>query len=104
MEGGFPGAERILKSLLDGPARRRIGLRLEGRQPAREGAEVFAGDAPVGMVTSGGFGPSVAAPIAMATVDASHAADGTALDIMVRGKRLPASVVPMPFHQKNYVR
>ncbi|MFN3370745.1 MAG: glycine cleavage system aminomethyltransferase GcvT [Sphingomonadaceae bacterium] len=104
VEGGFPGAERILKALLDGPARRRVGMRLEGRQPAREGATIFAGDRAVGLVTSGGFGPSVNAPIAMGYVEAAHAADGTALEIEVRGRRLAATVVPMPFWQKNYVR
>jgi aminomethyltransferase len=104
MEGGFPGAERILKALLEGPARRRVGLRLDGRQPAREGATVYAGEAEVGVVTSGGFGPSVEAPIAMGYVAADQSADGTALEIEVRGRRLPATAVPMPFHQKNYVR
>ena len=103
-EGGFPGAARILGGLLDGPARKRIGLKPEGRQPAREGAEVFSGDRKVGVVTSGGFAPSVGAPIAMAYVEAALSADGTALEIEVRGKRLAATVVPMPFHQKNYVR
>ena len=103
-EGGFPGAGRILGALLGGPARKRIGLKPEGRQPAREGAEVFSGDRKVGVVTSGGFAPSVGAPVAMAYVDAALAADGTALEIEVRGKRLAATVAPMPFHQKNYVR
>ncbi|WP_199555839.1 glycine cleavage system aminomethyltransferase GcvT [Sandaracinobacteroides hominis] len=103
-EGGFPGADRILKALLDGPARKRVGLKFDGRQPAREGADVFVGDAKVGVVTSGGFGPSVGAPVAMAYVDAAHAADGTALEVEVRGKRLAATVVPMPFWQKTYVR
>ena len=104
MEGGFPGAARILQALLDGPARKRVGLRLEGRQPAREGATIHAGDAQVGVVTSGGFGPSVGGPIAMGYVAAAHAADGTALAIEVRGKRLPARVAPLPFWQKSYVR
>lgn len=103
-EGGFPGADRILKALLEGPAQKRVGLKPEGRQPAREGAEVFSGDQKVGVVTSGGFAPSVGAPVAMAYVDATLSADGTALEIDVRGKRLAATVVPMPFHQKNYVR
>ena len=103
-EGGFPGAGRILKALEQGPAMRRVGLKPEGRQPAREGAEVFSGDKRVGVVTSGGFAPSVGAPIAMAYVDATLSAEGTALEIEVRGKRLAATVVPMPFHQKNYVR
>ncbi|MGL6043025.1 MAG: glycine cleavage system aminomethyltransferase GcvT, partial [Sandaracinobacteroides sp.] len=104
LEGGFPGADRILKSLLDGPARKRIGLKPEGRLPAREGAAIFAGDVQVGAVTSGGFAPSVGAPVAMGYVETAHAADGTALQIEVRGKRLAATVVPMPFWQKNYVR
>jgi aminomethyltransferase len=81
-----------------------VGLRLEGRQPAREGATIHAGDAQVGVVTSGGFGPSVGAPIAMGYVAAAHAADGTELQIEVRGRRLPATVCPMPFWQKTYVR
>ncbi len=104
VEGGFPGAPRILKALIEGPQRRRVGLRLEGRQPAREGAPIHAGDLQVGMVTSGGFGPSVGGPIAMGYVAAAHAADGTALAIEVRGRRLPATVVPMPFYRKSYVR
>jgi aminomethyltransferase len=104
MEGGFPGAERILKALLDGPARKRVGLKPEGRLPARVGAPVLAGEVQVGVVTSGGFGPSVGGPVAMAYVDAAHAGDGTPLEIEVRGKRLAATVVPMPFWQKNYVR
>ncbi|PZU50591.1 MAG: glycine cleavage system aminomethyltransferase GcvT [Sphingomonas sp.] len=103
-EGGFPGADRILKALAEGPARKRVGLRPDGRQPAREGAELFVGDTKVGVVTSGGFGPSVGAPVAMAYVDSAQAGEGTALEIEVRGKRLPATVAPMPFHQKNYVR
>lgn len=104
VEGGFPGSTRILTALLEGPARRRVGLKLDGRQPAREGAPIFAGAARVGEVTSGGFGPSVGAPIAMGYVDAGHATDGTALEVEVRGRRLAATVVPMPFWQKNYVR
>lgn len=103
-EGGFPGAARILSALLQGPPRKRVGLRLEGRQPAREGAAIFAGERRVGVVTSGGFGPSVGAPVAMGYVAAAEAADGTKLDIEVRGRRLAATVVPMPFWQKNYVR
>jgi aminomethyltransferase len=104
IEGGFPGAERILGALLNGARRKRVGLKPEGRLPAREGAAIFAGDVEVGRVTSGGFAPSVGGPVAMGYVAASHAADGTALEIEVRGKRLAATVVPMPFHQKNYVR
>lgn len=104
VEGGFPGAARILKSLLEGPTRKRVGLKPEGRLPAREGALVFADDTQVGIVTSGGFAPSVGGPVAMAYVEAGLANDGTPLEIEVRGKRLAATVVPMPFWQKNYIR
>ena len=104
LERGFPGADIIMAQMLNGPGRRRIGLAVEGKLPAREGATVFADDVAVGTVTSGGFSPSLGAPIAMAYVDSAHAADGTPLEIEVRGKLLMAKVTPMPFKQKNYVR
>ncbi len=103
-EGGFPGAERILAALANGPARQRIGLALEGRQAAREGALVYAGDVEVGRVTSGGFSPTLEHPIAMAYVDAAHAAPGTVLELDNRGRRLPARVVAMPFVPHRYHR
>ncbi len=103
-EGGFIGAEPVLKVLADGPARRRLGLSLDGRQAAREGALVFSGDREVGRVTSGGFSPSLERPIAMAYVEADLAAAGTALEIDVRGKRLAATVTPMPFVPHRYHR
>jgi len=103
-EGGFPGAGLILKRLTEGAPTRRIGLAIEGRLPAREGAEIFAGDIRVGTVTSGGFAPTVGAPIAMGYVDAAHSALGTGLEIEVRGKRLAATVAPMPFVPHHYVR
>lgn len=103
-ELGFPGAARIMDQLLNGAPRRRIGLAVEGKLPAREGALVFAGDHQIGVVTSGGFAPSVGAPIAMAYVATPQSADGTVLEIEVRGKRIAATVVPMPFKPKNYVR
>lgn len=104
LEGGFPGAERIAALLTDGPAAKRVGLALEGRLPAREGAPVYAGDEQVGVLTSGGFAPTRGHPIAMAYVDAARAAPGTELTIEVRGKRLPAVVTPMPFVPHNYHR
>jgi aminomethyltransferase len=104
VEGGFPGAARVLGELLNGPSRRRVGLRIEGRQPVREGAAVVENGQAIGAVTSGGFGPALQAPIAMAYVPASRAADGTALTIEVRGRLLDATVVPMPFFPKSYVR
>jgi len=103
--GGFPGAERILRELAEGPERCRVGLRPEGRAPMREGVELFAVDGtPLGRVTSGGFGPSVEAPVAMGYVPASYANIGTAVMGEVRGKRLPVTVVPMPFHPTTYKR
>ncbi|WP_233454029.1 glycine cleavage system aminomethyltransferase GcvT [Tsuneonella flava] len=103
-EGGFPGAERVLGLLADGAPTKRVGLALEGRMAAREGADVFAGDTKVGTVTSGGFAPTLGHPIAMAYVDTAHSAEGTALELEVRGKRLPATVVPMPFVPHRYFR
>ncbi|MCB2067669.1 MAG: glycine cleavage system protein T, partial [Erythrobacter sp.] len=103
-EGGYPGAERISRELAQGPVRRRVGLALDGRQPAREHAEVYLGDRKVGEVTSGGHSPTLGRPIAMAYVAADCSATGTALEIEVRGKRLAASVVPMPFVPHRYVR
>jgi aminomethyltransferase len=103
--GGFPGATRILHELDHGPERRRVGLRPDGRAPMREGTQLFDPDGtPMGMVTSGGFGPSVGAPVAMGYVAASHAAPGTALMGLVRGKSLPVTVAPLPFHPTTYKR
>ena len=102
--GRLPGAERVLGQLAGGAPRKRVGLLLEGRMAAREGAAVFAGDEQVGVVTSGGFSPSLERPIAMAYVAAAHAADGTALTIDVRGKRLAATVAPLPFVPHRYHR
>lgn len=104
VEGGFPGAAIILGQLLEGAARRRVGLKIDGRQPAREGAAVIVDAEVAGFVTSGGFGPALGCPIAMAYVPAAAAADGTRLQVEVRGKRLEATVVPMPFFPKSYVR
>jgi len=103
--GGFPGAERILRELTDGPRRKRVGIRPDGRAPAREGTEIrnAAGRA-VGIVTSGGFGPSVGGPIAMGCVDAGHAAAGTKLSLVVRDVPRPAQVAPMPFVPTRYYR
>lgn len=103
-EGGFPGAERILKALAEGPARKLVGLSVDGKMPVREGAPIFASDTQVGVVTSGGFAPSVGAPIAMGYVAADHIAVGTALEAEVRGKRVPLSVAQMPFIPHHYHR
>lgn len=103
-EGGFPGAERILRLIAEGTSSVRVGLALEGRMAAREGAGVFSGEAQVGQVTSGGFSPSLQQPIAMAYVDAALAAPGTSLELDNRGRRLAAKVVAMPFVPHRYSR
>jgi glycine cleavage system T protein (aminomethyltransferase) len=103
-EGGFPGASRILDELQRGADRRRVGLEMGGRIPAREGAEILVEGAAIGKVTSGGFGPSLGRPIAMGYVDARFATPGTAVIVSVRGKELPARIVPMPFVPHRYYR
>lgn len=104
--GGFPGAEKILADLANGPRVTRRGLRPEGRAPIREGVEIFAeesgGDA-IATVTSGGFGPSVGGPIAMAAVDPSLP-DGATLYAELRGKRIPVTVTKLPFIIPSYKR
>lgn len=103
-EGGFNGAEPILKALSEGPKRKLVGFSVEGKMPVREGAPIFAGDTQVGVVTSGGFAPSVGAPIAMGYVAAGHNSIGTALEAEVRGKRVPLTVAQMPFIPHRYHR
>jgi aminomethyltransferase len=103
-EGGFPGVERVLSLLAGGTPRVRVGMALEGRMAAREGARVLAGDEEVGVVTSGGFSPTLQHPIAMAYVDRNHAVEGAVLSLEMRGKRLDARIVPMPFVQHRYHR
>ncbi len=105
LEGGFPGAARIQRELTNGPARRRVGIRPEGRAPAREGTVIYSiGGQTIGVITSGGFGPTVNGPIAMGTVDATHAAPGTQLTLIVRDKPLPAHVVELPFVPNRFHR
>ncbi len=103
-EGGFPGAGRIRRELAEGPARRLVGVKPEGRAPARQGVEIHVDGAAVGAVTSGGFGPTVGGPVAMGYVAAEHAAPGTKVDLMIRGKANPAEVVALPFVAQNYKR
>lgn len=103
-EGGFPGADQILPLIASGPATRRVGLLIEGRMAAREGAKVLSGETDVGTVTSGGFSPSLERPIAMAFVASALAVPGTKLSIDVRGRKLAATVAPMPFVPHRYHR
>jgi aminomethyltransferase len=104
-EGGFPGAEKIQAQLAAGPPRRRVGIRPEGRAPARAHTEILdASGTTVGEITSGGFGPSVDGPVAMGYVAAAASAPGTALQLVVRGKPLAARIVPLPFVPHRYYR
>jgi aminomethyltransferase len=105
--GGFPGADKILSQLEKGAPRRRVGLRPEGRAPVREGAALFADAASteqIGAVTSGGFGPSLNAPVAMGYLPTPRAALGGTVFAEVRGQRLPLRVASMPFVANTYKR
>ncbi len=104
MAWDFQGAERCRAELDNGPSRLRIGIQPEGRQPARGHTPVQIGGDVVGEITSGGFGPSANAPVAMGYVARGAAADGTALDLMVRGKALPGRVAALPFIPHRYAR
>jgi len=105
--GGFPGADVILKQFDGGAARRRVGLKAEGRAPVREGAALFADDTSsdvIGKVTSGGFGPSINAPVAMGYLPTSLSAIDTVVFAEVRGQRLPLRVSKLPFVASTYQR
>jgi aminomethyltransferase len=105
--GGFPGAEVILKQFDTGASRRRVGLRAEGRAPVRENAALYADETSnekIGTVTSGGFGPTLNAPVAMGYLPTALAANGTVVFADVRGQRLPLRVAPMPFVPNGYKR
>ena len=104
-EGGFPGQDRILAELADGPSRKLVGIQPEGRAPARQGTEVCsAGGESIGTITSGGFGPTAGGPVSMAYVASAHAELGTAVILKVRNKELPGAVAALPFVPHNYKR
>jgi aminomethyltransferase len=102
-EGGFPGAAVVQRELAGAPRRRRIGIALDGRAPAREGAALSdrSGRA-VGQVTSGGFGPTVGGPIAMGYVESGSAAPGTAISALVRDVARQGRVQKLPFVPHRY--
>ena len=103
--GGFPGAARIQKELKEGAARKRVGIKPLGRAPARAHTEIQdAAGRRIGEITSGGFGPSFNAPVALGYVDTALAKPGTALNLIVRGAALPAEVVTLPFVPHRYVK
>ena len=104
-EGGFPGAARIQRELAQGSSRLLVGILPEGRAPAREGAEIQSVDGTkIGVVTSGGFGPSVGGPVAMGYVEPAYGKTGSAIQLIVRGKPLAAKVADMPFTPHRYFR
>jgi len=104
-EGGFPGADMILAHLKGGAPRRRVGLKPEGRAPARDHTEIHDdGERRLGEITSGGFGPTVGGPIAMGYVESAYAKPGTMVNLIVRGVARPAQVVAMPFNPTNYYK
>jgi aminomethyltransferase len=101
---GFYGADRILAAYANGADKKRVGFAVEGRMPVREGAEIYSGNHNVGVITSGGFAPTVGAPIAMGYVAAEHNDLGNTLEAEVRGKRVPITITAMPFVPHNYHR
>jgi aminomethyltransferase len=103
LEGGFIGAEAIMEQLFAGPTRVRVGIRPEGRAPARAHTIIVdETNNEIGEITSGGFGPSVGGPVAMGYVTPDYAADGTAIGLVIRGKIHPARVAPLPFVPKGW--
>ncbi|MGZ5959642.1 MAG: glycine cleavage system aminomethyltransferase GcvT [Rhizomicrobium sp.] len=105
LDKDFPAAEKIMDAVFNGTAKKRVGIRPDGKAPAREGSEIADKSGRViGKITSGGFGPSLNAPIAMGYVETALASDGTEVDLIVRGKPLPARIAPMPFVPHRYRR
>jgi len=102
--GDFPGAERILKELKEGPSKKRVGLLLDDRAPAREGAQIQHEGLAIGQVTSGGFGPTIGRAVSMGYVSAAFAAPGQRVDVLVRDRPRPATIVALPFTPHRYVK
>lgn len=104
-EGGFPGFARVKAELEEGPKRLRVGILPQTRAPAREGAEIQSKDGnTIGIITSGGFGPTFGGPVAMGYVAPEFATEGSDVNLIVRGKALPARIATMPFVAQRYYR
>jgi aminomethyltransferase len=104
-EGGFIGAARVQKELAQGVPRKRVGIKPEGRAPAREGTEIIdVNGRKIGVITSGGFGPTVNGPVAMGYVETESSAYGTKIQLLVRGQAMPATIVKLPFIPNNFKR
>jgi aminomethyltransferase len=105
VEGGFIGAARVQKELAEGVSRKRVGLKPDGRAPARDGTVITDADGrEIGKVTSGGFGPSIGGPIAMGYVEAQSSVPGTIVNLVVRGNAMPARIVKLPFIPNRFKR
>ena len=104
VQGGFPGAAVIQKQIAEGASRKRVGILPEGKAIAREGAEIVIGGKTIGKITSGGFSPTLGRAIAMGYVEKTQSANGTKVELLVRGKPAPAEIVPMPFVKHAYYR
>ena len=103
--GGFPGDERILAEIANGPSRKLVGIKPEGRAPARRGVEIADADGNViGSITSGGFGPTYDGPVSMGYVSTEHSAEGTSVNLLIRKKSMPATIIKLPFVAQNYKR
>jgi len=104
-EGGFLGAKRVQKDIAERPPRRRVGIQPEGRAPAREGTIIQNMDGKdIGVITSGGFGPSVEGPVAMGYVKRRYSRVGTDINLLIRGKAKPAKIIKLPFVPNNFYR
>lgn len=104
-QGGFPGADIIQNQIANGASRKLVGIRPDGRIPARHGVEILdtSGEA-IGVITSGCFGPTVEAPVALAYVATEYSKPGTVVQLTIRGKNHPATVAKPPFVTQNYKR
>ena len=103
--GGFIGASRVQRELAHGVLRKRVGIRPDGRAPARDGTEIQNTDGrKIGVITSGGFGPTVNGPIAMGYIETAFADVGTKVDLIVRGQAMPAQIIKLPFIPNNFKR
>jgi aminomethyltransferase len=104
-EGGFIGAARVQKELAEGTTRKRVGIKPQGRAPARDGTVITdAAGREIGKITSGGFGASVGGPIAMGYVETQSSVPGTKINLIVRGQAMPAEIVKLPFIPNRFKR
>lgn len=104
-DGGFIGAHRVQRELLGGVSRKRVGIKPDGRAPARDGTEIQdESGRKIGVITSGGFGPSVNGPVAIGYVETAYASAGTPVQLIVRGTAMPAQVANLPFIPNRFKR